>query len=225
MPTILVHPLFNTTLGYRDYIFPAVANIILQQTLLLACARLMAERQRRRERRMSVAAALGMWAACTLVGVLSALLYFGMIYCIQDIPHAGALPALLVAVPVFAATVAALGLLLGKLFNSGDDALKILLPTSVPLVFLAGFAWPLHAMPGWLSALAWFSHATCDMHIFVPLNQMDWEPFPPPIRHVYGSIMQRKNSNGHLPKTTKRPQKYPALHGILRVRPWMWRRV
>ncbi|MFD1035687.1 ABC transporter permease [Sphingomonas hankookensis] len=172
MPTILVHPLFNTTLGYRDYIFPAVANIILQQTLLLACARLMAERQRRRERRMSVAAALGMWAACTLVGVLSALLYFGMIYWIQDIPHAGALPALLVAVPVFAATVAALGLLLGKLFNSGDDALKILLPTSVPLVFLAGFAWPLHAMPGWLSALAWFSPATCAMHIFVPLNQM-----------------------------------------------------
>ncbi|MCI1141255.1 ABC transporter permease [Sphingomonas sp. WKB10] len=31
------------------------------------------------------------------------------------------------------------------------------MPTSVPLVFLAGFAWPLQSMPGWLSALAWFS--------------------------------------------------------------------
>ena len=71
-----------------------------------------------------------------------------------------------------AAAEAAVGLLLGKLFNSGDDALKILLPTSVPLVFLAGFAWPLQSMPGWLSALAWFSPATCAMHIFVPINQM-----------------------------------------------------
>ncbi|MCB8835498.1 hypothetical protein LJD42_28540, partial [Escherichia coli] len=34
--TIVMQPLFNTTGGYRDYVFPAIANIILQQTLLFA---------------------------------------------------------------------------------------------------------------------------------------------------------------------------------------------
>ncbi|MFD2782697.1 ABC transporter permease [Novosphingobium pokkalii] len=46
------------------------------------------------------------------------------------------------------------------------------MPTSVPLVFLAGFAWPLSAMPGWLAALAWLSPATAAMHLFIRFNQM-----------------------------------------------------
>lgn len=45
---IVVHPLFNTTEGYRDSVFPPVANMILQQTLLFAAARLVAKRRRRR---------------------------------------------------------------------------------------------------------------------------------------------------------------------------------
>jgi len=81
-------------------------------------------------------------------------------------------PGLLIAVPLFAAAVAALGLLVGSFFRNGDDALKLLMPTSVPLVFLAGFAWPLDEMPRWLAALAWLSPATAAMHVFVRFNQM-----------------------------------------------------
>ncbi|MET4897826.1 ABC transporter permease [Sphingomonadaceae bacterium jetA1] len=169
---ILVHPLFNTIGGYRDYIFPAVANIILQQTLLFASARLMAERRRRRDPRLGLAAALGTWAACATIGILAAFFYFGFVYWVQDMPRAGNIPALLIAVPLFAGAVAALGLAAGTLFRNGDDALKILLPTSVPLVFLAGFAWPLDAMPRWLATLVWASPATSAMHLFTRLNQM-----------------------------------------------------
>lgn len=45
-PEVLVQPIF-TTGGYRDYVFPAVASIILQQTLLAASARLVADRRQR----------------------------------------------------------------------------------------------------------------------------------------------------------------------------------
>lgn len=171
-PPILVHPLFNTTGGYRDYIFPAVANIILQQTLLFAGARLVAERRRRGLRASGLAESLGRWAACTTIGMLAAGFYFGFVFWVQDIPRAGNLPALAVAVPLFAGAVAALGLAAGSFFRNGDDALKVLLPTSVPLVFLAGFAWPHAAMPGWLAALSWLSPATAAMHLFTRLNQM-----------------------------------------------------
>lgn len=170
--TIVMQPLFNTTGGYRDYVFPAIANIILQQTLLFASARLIAERRRRGDWQRDRATALGTWIAMTLIGIFAGLFVFGFAFWVQDVPRTGNVPGLLLALPVFAATVAALGLVAGSLFRSGDDALKLLMPTSVPLVFLAGFAWPLDEMPGWLAAIAWFSPATAAMHLFIRFNQM-----------------------------------------------------
>ena len=170
--TIVMQPLFNTTGGYRDYVFPAIANIILQQTLLFASARLIAERRRRGDWQRDRATALGTWIAMTLIGIFAGLFVFGFAFWVQDVPRTGNVPGLLLALPVFAATVAALGLVAGSLFRSGDDTLKLLMPTSVPLVFLAGFAWPLDEMPGWLAAIAWFSPATAAMHLFIRFNQM-----------------------------------------------------
>jgi len=169
---IALQPLFNTTNGYRDYVFPAIANIILQQTLLFAAARLIAERRRRGIWRAGAAEAVGVWAALTLIGVLAGLFVFGFAFWVQDVPRAGNVPGLLIALPLFAAAVSALGLSLGSLFRNGDDALKVLMPTSLPLAFLAGFAWPLDEMPRWLAAMTWLSPATAAMHLFVRFNQM-----------------------------------------------------
>jgi len=168
---VLLQPMF-TTGGYRDYVFPAVANIILQQTLLAASARLVADRRRAGWQVMSRVEACGMFAACVMIGILAAGLYFGLIYWIQDVPRAGNMPALLLSIPLFAFAVVGLGMFVGSLFRDGDDALKIVLPTSLPLVFLGGFAWPLYEMPVWLSTAAWLSPATAAMHLFIRFNQM-----------------------------------------------------
>jgi ABC-2 type transport system permease protein len=169
---IQAQPLFNTTEGYRDYVFPAVANIILQQTLLFAVARFWAERRRRGAGPVRSAAFAGIWAACATIGTLAAFLYFGLVFWVQDIPRGGNILALLLVVPLFAATVAALALSIGSIMRSGDDALKLLIPTSIPLVFLSGFAWPLAAMPPWVRAAAWAIPSTPATHLFIPLNQM-----------------------------------------------------
>lgn len=169
---IAAHPLFNTTQGYRDYVFPAIANVILQQTLLFAVARLVAERRRLNRWVGGIRPLIGVWAAATTIGTLAGLLYFGLVFWLQDIPHGGNIPALLFTVPLFAATVSGLAITIGCHVRSGDAALKLLLPTSIPIVFLTGFAWPLAAMPGWVRAVAWTIPATPATHIFVPLNQM-----------------------------------------------------
>jgi len=169
---IVAQPLFNTTGGYRDYVFPAIVNIILQQTLLFAAARLIAERRRRGVWRRGAVEAIGSWVALTLIGILAGLFVFGFAFWAQDVPRAGNVSGLIIALPLFAAAVSAAGLAIGSLFRDGDDALKLLMPTSVPLVFLAGFAWPLDEMPRWLAALAWLSPATAAMHLFVRFNQM-----------------------------------------------------
>ncbi|MFL0413947.1 ABC transporter permease [uncultured Sphingomonas sp.] len=181
-PEVLVQPIF-TTGGYRDYVFPAVANIILQQTLLAASARLVADRRQRGWTVMRRAEALGMVTAAALVGALAAGFYFGFVYWAQGVPRGGNMPGLLLAIPLFAVAVSSLGQLLGSLFPTGDDALKVILPTSLPLLFLGGFAWPLYAMPQWLATIAWFSPATPATHLFIRFNQMGaslaeaWGPF------------------------------------------------
>lgn len=169
---VIQEPLFNTSAGYKDYVFPAVASVILQQTLLFGVATFVAGRREQGAPAMTRAAFCGAWAAMTLLGVFAALFYFGFVFWLQDVPRGGNIPALLVTVPLFAAAVAALGLLLGGLFDRSERAMAVLVPTSVPLFFLTGSAWPLEQMPGWLATLAHLAPSTLAVHIFVPLNQM-----------------------------------------------------
>jgi len=169
---IIVRPLFNTHEGYKDYVFPAVASIILQQTLLFGSAMVMAERRERPGWRMRNTGFLGTWAALSMIGTLAALFYFGLIFWLQDVPRGGNVEALLVTAPLFAMAVSALGLLVGSLLDTRNRAMQVLVPTSVPLFFLTGSAWPLESMPRWVAALAELSPATTAVHLFVRLNEM-----------------------------------------------------
>lgn len=169
---VIQEPLFNPSAGYKDYVFPAVASVILQQTLLFGAATLIAGRGERGGGQMRTAGFLGTWAAMTLIGVFGASFYFGFVFWIQDVPRGGNVPALLITVPLFAAAVAALGLFLGTLFDRSERAMEVLVPTSIPLFFLTGSAWPLEQMPRWLAGLSHLAPSTLAVHIFVPLNQM-----------------------------------------------------
>lgn len=169
---VIQEPLFNTSAGYKDYVFPAVASVILQQTLLFGVATFVAGRREQGAARMRTAEVFGAWAAMTLLGVFAASFYFGFIFWVQDVPRGGNIAALLLCVPLFAAAVSALGLFLGGLFDRSERAMAVLVPTSVPLFFLTGSAWPLDQMPSWLAVLAHLAPSTLAVHIFVPLNQM-----------------------------------------------------
>jgi len=169
---VVERPLFNTREGYADYVFPAVAAIILQQTLLFGSAMLIAGRRETQAPSMRAAEYLGTWCGLALIGCFGAMLYFGWIYWFQDMPRGRNIAGLFVAVPLFASAVAALGMFLGSFFDRSDRALQVLIPTSIILFFLAGAAWPLSSMPGWVSALAHLSPATLGAQTFVRLNEM-----------------------------------------------------
>lgn len=168
---VVERPLFNTREGYADYVFPAVSAIILQQTLLFGTAMLAASRRASREA-LTLPAFFGIWSALASIGCLTAAFYFGWIFWYQDVPRAGNPGGLLFAVPLFAAAVSGLGLLLGSLFDSADRALQVLIPTSIILFFLAGAAWPLSSMPVWVAGLAHLSPATYGAQAFLRLNEM-----------------------------------------------------
>jgi ABC-2 type transport system permease protein len=65
-----------------------------------------------------------------------------------------------------------LGIFLGTLFSSREMATPAILFSSLPLVFSAGFVWPLEALPKWLLFLSNLVPSTTAIEGFLKLNQM-----------------------------------------------------
>lgn len=165
-------PLFNPTEGYGSYVVPAVALLILQQTLLMGVAMLTGTWVEQGRLRATAADWAGRLLALCSLGWANGLFYFGWVFLWQDFPRgghpAGALLLLLCYVPA----VCALGAALGSWFGNRERALQVLLFTALPLAFLAGFSWPAEALPGPLQWLRWLAPSTAGIQASLRLNQM-----------------------------------------------------
>jgi ABC-2 type transport system permease protein len=169
---VVTEPLFNRTGGYKGYVFPSVAVIIIQQTLLFGAATFMGGRRRTGLWRMGAAEFGGTLAAFSSVGILGCYFLFGLIFWVQAVPMDGNVVGMMIVVPIFATAVAALGLLVGSVFDRSERAIYMLGPTSVPFFFLTGATYPLDQMPYFVAAFARLIPSTSGVHTFVPLNQM-----------------------------------------------------
>ena len=170
--TVHQRALFNPDNGYGSFVVPGVASVILQATLLFAVAMFMGLKRECGPWRMSHRAFLGTWSAFTLLGSLMSGFFFGFIFWFQDYPRGGNFWGLLLCVPLFAASVSALGLLVGSLFERHERSMQILAGTSIPVFFLSGLSWPFLAMPPLMVALAQLIPSTTAVLMFVQLNAM-----------------------------------------------------
>ncbi len=176
-------PVFNTTLGYVNYVVPAVFILILQQTLLIGLGVLGGT-----QNALRLAGKGGYWlehpawqllTARTLVFLaiytLLTLYYFGFCFQHYVVPrHAAPAELAQLALP-FLLAVIGLGVVLGQLLLRRDLATQIVLFSSLPLVFTAGFVWPTHLVPPPLLLLANLFPSTPAIQAFLRLNQMGAE--------------------------------------------------
>ena len=175
-----LQPLFNATSGYATYVVPAVLVLILQQTLLIGVGMAGGARRERAAPRSSRAD--GPWSTALQVAgraVPYLLLYSAhAAYYFVFVPRFygyyvpgsfGA--AALLTVPFLLATVF-LGFALRALFSRRETAMQVVLFTSLPLVFLAGFAWPVEALPEWLRAAAALVPSTSAIPAYLRLTRM-----------------------------------------------------
>jgi len=169
-------PLFNPSGGYAFYVVPAVLILVMQQTLLIGVAVMGGAR-----REGLVASAANAGALAVLVGRAFAyvtwysfypLFYLTVVYRAYDFPSPGDPFSAMVFLAPFLVAVAMLGITLAGLFRSPDDAIPALLFTSVPMVFLMGFAWPLETLPVGLRWAAMLLPATPGALGFVRINQL-----------------------------------------------------
>lgn len=174
-------PLFNPASGYATYVVPPVLILILQQTLLIGIGMLGGTRNEAfREaptppkggRESYLALLIGRGFAYFSIYILYPLFYLFFIFRIYDLPSDGDLVTVIVFLVPFVLAVVYLGFSLSTLFRYREHSIPALIYTSVPAVFLAGFAWPIESVPIGLRQLALLLPSTTGVAGFLRLNQM-----------------------------------------------------
>lgn len=167
-------PLFNVREGYGAYIVPGVATLIIQQTLLMAITMMFGTWVQARTFPLARdgAAYCGMLLAYASVAAINCAYYFGFVFWWQDYPRGGNPAGLLAFIALFAVTVAAFGILLGTLFRTRERGAQLLIVTSLPILFVAGLAWPETALPTVLQYARWALPSTAGIQGFIALNEL-----------------------------------------------------
>lgn len=165
-------PLFNPTEGYGSYVVPAVALLILQQTLLMGVAMLVGTWAEKGRLRSGATGWTGRLLALCSVGWLSGLFYVGWVFLWQDFPRGANPPGALALLLCYVPAVCSLGAALGAWFGNRERALQVLLFSALPLAFMAGFSWPAEALPEPLQWLRWLAPSTAGIQASLRLNQM-----------------------------------------------------
>ncbi len=168
-------PTFNPTMGYIEYVVPAVFVLILQQTLIMAVG-LQTGSQRHGLGYWSRASTASLLLVRTLIFVaiyyLLSAYYFGVSFDRLSVNHIAKATELLTLLLPFLLSSCCLGLWLGYLLPRRELVTLIALVSSMPLLFLAGFIWPVESIPSPLLWIADLSPSTWAIKGFLALNQM-----------------------------------------------------
>ncbi|MDD2944272.1 MAG: ABC transporter permease [Acinetobacter sp.] len=172
-PALSIHqiPLFNTLSGYGSYIFPAVAPLIIHQTILLGLCMLIAT-YREKHWTPSRTEFWALFSAILTIGFLGCLYLFGFTFWLNDYPRGGNFWGMLIAVPVFVSCVIGLSMLIASFLDMPERAGHVIVFSSIPLFLLSGTAWPHAAMPEWMQWLGQALPSTQSIQMFIQLNQM-----------------------------------------------------
>lgn len=172
-PALSIHqiPLFNVLSGYGSYIFPAIAPLIIHQTIVLGLSMLIAG-YREKKWRPSHTELIGIFTAILTIGCLGCFYLFGFTFWFYDYPHGGNFWGMLLAVPVFISCIIALTLLIASFLDMPERAGHVIVFSSIPLFLLSGTAWPHAAMPQWMQWLGNILPSTQGIQMFIQLNQM-----------------------------------------------------
>ncbi len=167
-----IQPLHNPNEGYSSYVVPAVAWLILQQTLLIGCALLVSTWWERGRAYAPPGVWLGRLAAVSLLHYLVCMGYTGMMFSFWGY-KTGANPwGNLLLIGIFSPCVASLGCLLGLLIKDREQTMQILIFTALPMYFLSGFSWPTQSLPEFLQYLRWVLPCTSVIQAGISFNQL-----------------------------------------------------
>jgi ABC-2 type transport system permease protein len=173
---VLLQPIYNPVGGYASYVVPAAFMLILQQTLLIGAAMLTGTALAKGGG--AVAGVFGRGMAHLTIYLPALALYLIVLPRFYGFSTLGHLPQLFALATVFLLATSFMGQAIGAWFTRPENATILLLATSLPQFFTAGFAWPREAIPDVAVALGHFFPADFAIDGLVRINQLGadiWE--------------------------------------------------
>jgi ABC-2 type transport system permease protein len=173
---VLLQPIFNPVGGYASYIVPAAFVLIMQQTLLIGAAMLTGTALAKGGG--ALAGVLGRGVAHLTIYLPALALYLIVLPRFYGFSALGHLPQIFALATVFLLATSFLGQAIGAWFTRPENATLLLLATSLPQFFTAGFAWPREAIPDAAIALGRLFPADSAIDGLVRINQLGasiWE--------------------------------------------------
>lgn len=194
-----MRPVFNTTTGYINYVVPAVFVLILHQTLLIGTGLIgSGQNEKIAEGGFGYWMQLPGWKLIAsrvfiflMIYLLLAAYYFGFCYEYYEISRlAQPLQLIQLAIPFFLAT-SLLGICIGQLVPRRELVTAVVILSSLPIVFTAGFVWPANMLPAPLHGLFQLIPANPGIQAFLQLNQMgaEFQQIRPLLLQLWGQVV------------------------------------
>lgn len=169
---LVERPLFNTREGYGSFLVTAVAQLIIQQTLLVGLAVLAGTRRELYGRLfLQHKQIMGISTAAICIGSVNMLYYLGFMFWYQDYPQHGSFTNVFLGSLLFISSVVAFGLFITSFFKTRERAFQLILVTALPLFFLSNISWPEVSSPTWLIWLSKIVPSTAGINLLVKITQ------------------------------------------------------
>ncbi|MDK9705602.1 MAG: ABC transporter permease [Desulforhopalus sp.] len=176
-------PVFNPTMGYVNYVIPAVFILILHQTLIMGLGILGGGQNEQQG-----AGQEGYWQRVAPLRLLAVrtgffvaiywllfMYYFAVCFTYYQIPRLAGLAELHLLLLPFLLSATFLGVCMGSLMPRRELTTLLVLISSLPLIFASGFIWPLSAIPAPIVAASQLVPVIPAIKAFLALNQMGAE--------------------------------------------------
>ncbi|RMA78731.1 ABC transporter permease [Umboniibacter marinipuniceus] len=166
---------FNPQLGYRNYVIPAVFLLILHQLALMGMATMTWVQRQRGVARDRYQQSWWRESSARLTAFLSvflllSLLYFYVLLPLYHVPISPFRIGVVAFLGVFFVATLLLGQLLGRLIPHPQIVVVVVIMSSLPLVFSAGFIWPVESIPDWWHLLMSAVPATTGIQYFLQIH-------------------------------------------------------
>ncbi|EIW93609.1 ABC-2 family transporter protein [Capnocytophaga sp. oral taxon 412 str. F0487] len=174
--------LYNPSLGYATFLIPIVLVIIFQTTILTAVGMLGGTMREGNKLKKIYPNSDSFWGALPIVmgkattylafSMVILLIILGIIMPLFGIPVRSTILSTMVFMIPFILSIVFMGLCLLNFLHRREDAIMLIMYTSLPAVMLTGFSWPTVAMPEWLSVFSYIVPTTLGSKGFISITQM-----------------------------------------------------
>ena len=174
--------LYNPSSGYATFLIPVVLVIIFQTTILTSVGILGGTMRESNKLRKIYPNSNSFWGALPIVmgkattylalSMAILLIILGIVMPLFGIPMRSSILSTMVFMVPFVLSIVFMGLCLLGFLHRREDAIMLIMYTSLPSVMLTGFSWPTVAMPEWLHAFSYIVPTTLGAKGFVSITQM-----------------------------------------------------